>query len=412
MSEAEDKAEPEKIVIDDTMALQAAEKVIVARFGGTPHLTVTEILREQYRNRVLRCTVDDAPDGVPTSVILKSVEGEGEHAYDPSNDSPGSTAWRLYNEWAGNGFLDSLNLDPPLSAGLIGGDRTRGLIILQDLGKDGKSLADWMQSNDRPELLAALQSYAASMGRLHAMTIGHEEGFWRIRQEIGGTETERENEGTKQFLETIPLFRDLCASVEVSLPTGFETEIERIRQAIDIPGPFLAFSPGDTCPDNHRLTMTAYARFFDFEFAGFAHALLTAAYFYLPFPTCWCVNRLPGEVVVQMESVYRSELAGRCPQATDDSLFYPALLAARAFWTIITLSWGRQAILGEDGHWGISTVRQRHLLRLENFADGAEQFGDYPALSDLSRRLATNLRVRWNLPEEMPLYPAFRETAI
>ena len=408
-SETKSETEPEKIPVDDTAALEAAGKVVAARFGRMPNLAVTEILREEGRNRVLRCAVHDAPDGAPASVIVKRVQGEGDHAYDPANDAPDGTAWRFYNEWAGNRFLDSLNLNPPLSAGFIGGDRTAGLIVLQDLGKEGVSLADHMTANDRPALLAALHSYAASMGRLHAATVGKEADFMQIRREIGGTETVREKAGTKWLRESDAEFREICASVNEPLPAGFDADMERVRQAMDEPGPFFAFSPGDTCPDNHRLTETPYARFFDFEFAGFAPTMLTAAYFYLPLPTCWCVNRLPGEAVAQMETIYRTEFAQQCPEAADDSLFYPALLAARAYWTIATICWDKGGILGEDWTWGISTVRQRHLLRLDNFADAAEHFGEYPTFGDLSRRLAANLRTRWNLPEEMPLYPAFRE---
>jgi hypothetical protein len=69
------------------------------------------------------------------------------------------------------------------------------------------------------------------------------------------------------------------------------------------------------------------------------------------------------------------------------------------------------AVEGEDDTWGISTIRQRNLLRLDTFADATEKIGEFPALGDLSRRLAANLRTRWNLAEEMPLYPAFRITA-
>ena len=399
-----------EILADDTVTLRATGEVLARRFGGTPTLTVTEILREQYRNRALRCAVQDAPAGTPESVFVKIVEGKDENAYDPENDTNGGTAWRLYNEWAGNRFLDDLGLDPSPGAGFLGGDRAAGLIVLNDLGKDGASLADRMQANDRPALIAALQSYAASMGRLQSATMGKEAEFRRIRCDIGGTEIAREGEGTIWLKETGDSFRELCALAEEPLPVGFDAEMEQVRKAMDAPGPFLAFSPGDTCPDNHRLTDTPYVRFFDFEFAGFSHALLSAAYFYLPFPTCWCVNRLPNEVVAQMETVYRTELAAQCPEAADDALFYPALLAARAFWTINTVTeTGTKTITeSEDFPWGISTVRQRHLLRLDNFADAAEQFNAFPALGDLSRRLASNLRTRWRLPEEMPLYPAFR----
>jgi len=195
----------------------------------------------------------------------------------------------------------------------------------------------------------------------------------------------------------------------VSLPSGFDAEVEQVRQAMDEPGPFLAFSPGDTCPDNHRLTDTGYVRFFDFEFAGFSHALLTTAYFYLPFPTCWCVNRLPEAIVREMEAIYRKELSAGCEPAAEDGIFYPALLSAWAYWTVSTVvSWGWEDWMKKDFTWGISTVRQRHLVRLENFAEGAERHTLFPVLSDLARRLASTLRDRWALGEEMPLYPAFR----
>jgi hypothetical protein len=402
------ESEPERIVTDDN-ALRAAENILAARYGGTPRLTVTDTLREKSRNRVLRCAVEEATADTPVSVIIKSVDGEGDHAYNPENDAPDGTAWRFYNEWAGNAFLDRLNLDPPVSAGLIGGNRVAGLIVLQDLGSEGKSLADWMLAEDRPALLAALRSYAASLGRLHAETIGKEGLFSQIRREIGGKEIIREKDGAKLLRESVPGFRDLCALVGETIPVQFDAEIEKIRRVVDEPGPFFAFTPGDTCPDNHRLTETPYARFFDFEFAGFSHALLTAAYIYLPFPTCWCVNRLPEEAVAMMESEYRKELSSQCPAASEDDVFYPQILSARAFWTITTLSWGKGAVEGEDDTWGISTIRQRNLLRLDTFANAAEKIGEFPALSDLSRRLAAKLRARWHLAEEMPLYPAFRE---
>src|SRR5436305_1059805 len=102
-------SEPEAIEqpVDNTAILRAAEAVIAARFGGAVRLLVVDVLREKYRNRVLRCAVHDAPAGAPAWVILKTVEGEGENAYDPSIDIHEGTAWRFYNEWAGNRFLDS-----------------------------------------------------------------------------------------------------------------------------------------------------------------------------------------------------------------------------------------------------------------------------------------------------------------
>jgi hypothetical protein len=400
--------EKEQEPADHSIIVEAAEDVLQERFGGPVRLTVTDVLRERYRNRVLRCAIQAAPARAPESVIIKTVDGEGEHAYDPDNDALGGTAWRLYNEWAGNRFLADLATALPLSAGFVAGSRVAGLIVLEDLGSGGESLADRMQATDRAALIEALHSYAASNGRLHAVTAGKEADFMSLRREIGGKELDREREGVRWLRENVEPFRALCAAVEISLPAGFDTEVEQVRREMDEPGPFLAFTPGDTCPDNHRLTESGYVRFFDFEFAGFAHALLTAAYFYLPFPTCWCVNRLPQEIVQEMETIYRKELSAGCTEAAADDIFYPALMAARAYWTIATVSWGWEGILKEDFTWGISTGRQRHLLRLENFAEGADRQRMFPAFSDVARRLACTLRDRWALEQEMPLYPSFR----
>ena len=161
-----------------------------------------------------------------------------------------------------------------------------------------------------------------------------------LRREAGGTETVRVGEGGEWRRESVTAFGKFCDAVGVALPEGFDIEVEQVQTAIDHPGVFRVFSPGDACPDNHRLTDAGYVRFFDFEFAGFTHALLAAAYFHLPFPTCWCVNRLPDAMVRQMETTYRKEFGAVCPDVLDDAVFYPALLAACAYWTITTLTWG------------------------------------------------------------------------
>jgi hypothetical protein len=397
---------------DPAPLLAVAERVLAQRFGGTVRLSAKDVLRERYRNRVFRAIVEEGPEDVPSSVIVKTAEGSEEKPYDPENDEMHSPAWRFYNEWTGNAFLDTLNADPPPGAGFLGGDRAAGMIILKDLGAAGESLADRMQAADLPALEDALRSYAASMGRLHALSVGKEDEFLRLRGEAGGKETVRERDGVRWGTEIIPLFKALCAAVGVELASDFDDEVAQVQKEVNEPGPFLAFAPGDTCPDNHRLTETPYLRFFDFEFAGFRHALLDAAYFYLPFPTCWCVNRLPDTMVAEMEAVYRQELVKGIPEAADDALFSEALLKVRAFWTITSVSWDWESRLKEDSKWGISSVWQRHLLRLENFARATEQvqgpMKGLPALGETAGRLASALRERWKPEEEMPLYPAFR----
>lgn len=389
---------------------RAAEEVLHKALNGAMRLGEPEMLREQGRNRVARFPVLEGPEGAPASVVVKTAIGEGEGAYDPAGGLSTDANRRFFNEWAGNRFLTDLGLSPGLGARLYGGSRETGVIVLEDLGAP-RSLADHMLAEGRDALETALGQYAASMGRLHAATIGRRAGLDRIRLELANV-TAQPEAPLEDYQKQIERFREQCTALGVMPASGFDADVEEVLRAlVKESEPFLVFKPGDTCPDNHRLMDDGWARFFDFEFAGFGHALLDAAYFYMPFPTCWCVNRLPDEQIARMETIYRRELASGFPPALDDAVFLPALAAACAYWAMATLAWGMEGALKDDGKWGISTIRQRHPLRLENFAEVTERAGTLPAIAKTCRALAAHLRSLWPDTEPMPVYPAFRETA-
>ena len=76
----------------------------------------------------------------------------------------------------------------------------------------------------------------------------------------------------------------------VQAAEGFEVEVSGLMAT-----EFLAFSPGDTCPGNALVT-DGGIRLLDFEGASFRPVFLDAAYFRVPFPTCWCMftSTVPG----------------------------------------------------------------------------------------------------------------------
>lgn len=392
---------------DPTRYLQAAERELTAAFGGPVRLGETVNLRDMYRNFVLRCPLVAAPSGAPPSVILKAAVGEGEDRFDPDHDRPNSTSARFYNEWSGTLFLNRRQAEPPINARLIAADRATGLLMLEDLGA-GDCLADRAQGSDPALAEAAFLAYAGEIGRLHALTAGRQEEWRRIRREVSGADSPQEREGSAWRQEDVPNFLKLCGLLSLSLPAGFEVDLDAVQQTLDAVGPFEAFSPDDTCPDNHRLMPDGTLRFFDFEWGRFRHALLDAAYFYLPFPTCWCVNRLPEGLPQRMEAAYRAQLARGCPMANDEAQFQQELSCACAYWLIRTLAWNTEHALKEDNSSGISTVRQRHLMRPAAFADRCEPLGHLPALTALARSIAVALHDRWPDTEPMPVYPPFR----
>ena len=385
----------------------AAEAALARAWGGPVRLGDAELLRERGRNRVLRCPVGDAPKASPGSVIIKASVGQGEEAFDPADDSPGSPACRFYNEWAGSEMVGGLGTVPALGARLYAASREAGLVITEDLGA-GECLADRMQGTDRQALESGLFAYARSLGRLHAATVGREAEWMRHRASLGAVEQDGERDGVRWLRENVAPFRAQCEVLGVALAAGFDSEVAQVGSSLDTPGPFLTFTPGDTCPDNHRFVTGDALCFFDFEFSGFQHALLDAAYLRAPFPTCWCVNRLPADLPPHLEQAYREELVRGCPEAGDDGAFYPALVHANAYWAITSVSWSLEEALKEDSQWGLSTERQRLSLRLANFAEVSEQYHILPALAATARALEAKLRELWSDGEDMPLYPPFR----
>jgi hypothetical protein len=112
-----------------------------------------------------------------------------------------------------------------------------------------------------------------------------------------------------------------------------------------------------------------------------------------------------------MEAAYRAELVKGCPHAQDDRIFERAVVEACGFWLFSTLSRHLERALEADHTWGIATMRQRLLARLEVFVDVAEEFDQLPGLRGIASRVLQELGKRWPGTDPLPLYPAFRDTA-
>jgi len=393
------------------LILRAAEEVLARRFGGPVRLDEADAFGGTVtRSGVMRGRLLEGPGGAPETVIVKRLFPPDGSADDPADGKHSSPAWRLFNEWAGLEFLRQRCAGEALAAQALGADPVAGLLVLEDLG-DGECLADRLQGSDRARAEAALAIYAATLGKVHAATIGGEAEYQALRAALGAPPAEpppSEDRLGVWLSEDLPGFRAACARLEAAPAAGFEEEMAAVAAALAEPGPFLAFSPGDTCPDNHRIAGDRM-RLFDFEWAGFRHALLDGVYWTVPFPTCWCVSRLPDALLPRLDAAYRAELARGCPEASDDERFYRVVALACAAWLVSTVRWQLEQALEADREWGISTIRQRQLLRLDRFARVAEQFGALEATGATARELARRLRDRWPPEAEMPLYLPFRE---
>lgn len=338
------------------------------------------------RKPVLRCSVASAPTTAPPTVIVKHLPRR-----------PAQSRLGLFNEWAALRFLSQLELEPPVSPALYGGDLDEGVLVLEDLG-DGDCLADVLLGSDSARAEAALVSLARTLGRMQAASIDRAADHRRIRSALGA----RGGEAIIEARDLASRFEGTLRAAGLSLQ-GADEDVEAAIDRVARPGAFLAFVHGDACPSNERL-VDGEIVLLDFATAGLRHALLDGVCGRVPFPSCWCARRLPRHVPRRMEEAYRSELVLGCPAAKDDARFAGEAVAATAYWLIETTTVAISTMPFRDFVWGTSTIGQRLALRTALFAELAADSGSYLALSALLTRLVDVLGLA---DEEMPLYPAF-----
>jgi hypothetical protein len=383
-----------------------AEQILAQAWGGPVRLGEDQEMKGSKRLIVYRCAVLEAPAGNPVSVIIKQVN------YSPPKQSDEETAEvtpaLITKDWAGLAFLNELNLAEPLAPRFYGGSMEVGLMVLEDLGGAPEARLDHLlQGDDSQAAEAALLALMRSVGRLHALTAGKEDRYLAILKVLGMAEPTDFEDYSFAFLR--PQFEKVIATLEVTPQPGVFEEIEQVYRILSEPEEFLAYVHGDPCPDN-CLLVDERMRLFDFELSYFRHALLDGAYSRFHFPTCWCVNRLPEDLWRRMENAYRAELVKGCPAVAEDDAFYTPLIAAGIGWSLALLEWENlENLFEKDKDWGISTVRQRVLLRFDMVARSSAELGLFPALGASFGEFYRKLRGRW-VPEtaEMPLYPAFR----
>jgi hypothetical protein len=241
---------------------------------------------------------------------------------------------------------------------------------------------------------------------MHAATHGQAERWTSLRSAIGASVGGDPDSGptAEAWSQYAPAFAAYCARLAAA-PAGLDADLAAIGQALAHPGDYLAFTPADCCPDNHHLRCERVV-FFDCELALMRHALLDAAYFLAPFPSCWCCNRLPDGLPVRLLGAYRE----RFPGAAD---FEDQLTLALASWVVVVLV--RAGLMNweaEDRPWGLSTLRQRGLSLLQNLLARPNLGAVLPRLGEAAAGLHASLSARWPEAAPMPFYPAFRGTPV
>lgn len=387
--------------------IETAEKVLLEARGGKVRLGAGEDLQGGTRSQVYRFKVLDGPSGMPASVIVKQVKSTEKAPYAPDNAT--IPAWTLFNEWASLQFLGEIAEGVSFGPRFYGGNRAAGLIILEDLGR-GTRLDELLMGSEPVAAEAALVEYAEVHGRLHAATIGRQDAFSRLRESLGPAVLA---DGHDTFDWLAPTWYQTIDWLGLALARGIEQELVMLKNVLLQPGPFLTFTQGDSCPDNCLCIDSASSelptlRLLDFEGGRFDHALKEGIYGRMRFPTCWCVYQLPERIPLRMEAAYRAELVKGCPEASDDTLFYRAVVEGCVCWLI---EWCKMVpltmILEKDRHLVAATDRQRYLARFDVVARTTAQFGHMEAIGRMAHAMGEKMRQLWPDVEEMPFYPAF-----
>lgn len=389
---------------------------------------VQQISKEGRRNLLLRVTLTHPNDScvLPKTMIAKRVvprkskQADDDAVVETSRFNPDDVksfdTLRFFGDWAGAEFLHKMGFAS--APRFYGGHRAMGFILLQDLGNDHGTMVEPLLKQfhfHRSHAEAVLLKFAVQLGQMHAKTLGKTEEFQKLQNTL---HPELATKSTAIHRRPFPLEEDVArqlASVlgpDFQLTTHAKEEFQKItKNVVNAPGPFTAFIHNDPCPDNFVLRdkdgeLTLHI--LDFEFGRMGHCLNDVLYARMIFPSCWCCNRIPRDVIVQMEAAYRNELSLSCEEARDEARFYEELTIVCGYWMLRMIPHIEYAVKEEkDTEWGIASRRPRILSRLDAFIDTVDEFGHLPALRDVADQLRTHLQEKWSGTERLPLYPAF-----
>ena len=356
---------------------------------------------------IWRLALQAPPQNAPATVVVK---------FTRENLEP------LRFEWASLVFLNQVPQAKPLVPRFYGGSASPLLVVMEDLGDDTEQKLGYFLDGEKPpktavaleafqkslghQAEAALVAFQHALGQLHAATIGKQAQFEQIRQQCGAAVRSRHR--VHNIVAALEDFPQIVSLIDVSVSAQVEKELETAVAQLQNPGPFLAFTHGDSTPANF-LYSPNQSRFLDFETGDFRHALLDGTYARMRYLHSIWAREIPLHIQKHLFLIYREALSQGCPAAEDDDQFYPAYLACSAGWLAGLCQFLPKA-LEKDRRWGRSTRRQRIVAGLEHFARLADEFNLYPALAETCQQINQQLHQRWPKPDcILPLYSAFQE---
>lgn len=273
-------------------------------------------------------------------------------------------------------------------------------VIMADLGTGG-SVADALLGQDADAAAAAVARWAAAIAALHRETLGLRAEFRAAISRRAGDLPVSHAPLSAEVDEAVGRLEDLCGRLDVTEPPGALAELRELPRRIGVDGP-AALSPADGCPDNNLHVGDGLA-LVDFEGAQWRHIAWDVAYLSVPWPSCWCSWRMPGDVAERALERYRATIEDVLPYVRTAD-FRRDVTAAAAGWSLVSSAWYLPNALADDPpspHPDKPTPTRRAMIlhRLDRARRCDEQCG-LPALAELAERLRARLVQRWG---EVPL---------
>lgn len=285
------------------------------------------------------------------------------------------------------------HLAPGIAPRLIACDLDHDLLITEDLAPR-RTLHSVLSTGLSSPGIAGLHSFAATMGRLHAHT--------------GSAPTSVPTDTSARLpisqIATTQLLERLEYLVHAS------REVRRAAQlairAIEEPGPFNAFSNGDSGANNCLVAADGTdGRLIDFEHACRRHALLDVAALHVP-GSMWMTVADPMPLGV--DDSYRRVAGERIPEVLDDNAYGSALSAACTLRALSKMQRFDKLDARPAGHHS----RTQLVATIERTVMTLDHWGHLTPISWWLADVATALRLRWSdadvdFPDDYTLRESF-----
>lgn len=387
----------------------AVREILTQKFGGEVHIGKSENIHPQslYRFKVL-----SGPDGIPDSVFVKR-----------------KRARRIRVEWACLQFLNDQmegnRVTPYFFGGGYTGKNNVPLLVMEDMG-EGQNLRAILINDDRETTKHVLLECAKALGKIHAYSIGKVDTFLKIRDSIVTLDNNNEDFHSV-YAEK---WTEICDAADVQPCSESFSELNALGEFLDISNRHHGLIHGDLYPVNvYHSCANSKVYVFDYEFGHFQHVLVGGFQLRVHLDMWAEVCRFPEVVMLEMEDIYRTELAVGCPEVRDNDWYYRRVIEACVYETIRCVyrffeppkavfsnvindrpAGDYEALRTNPNynHWGLPAVRRRVFYRLGLLAELTEKYGYLQGLGATANKIREKFSRIWP-PEvqEMPLYPVF-----